>query len=89
MICFYCLLLLGVPQKLFRKGGVNHLVFCLMSSTELLTEMHFENFFRVVMHRAEIIAFDKSQGQAADLSNQVINTFNFKLSTLTEFLEKQ
>lgn len=59
-----------------------------MSSTEVLTEIRFENFFRVVMHRAEIIAFDKSQGQAPDLSNQVINMFNFKLSTLTEFLEK-
>lgn len=33
------------------------------------------------MHAEEIIAFVKSQGQAADLSNQVINTFNFKLST--------
>lgn len=41
------------------------------------------------MRRAEIIAFDKSQGQAADLSSQVINTFNFKFSILTEFLEKQ
>jgi len=60
-----------------------------MSCTEVLTENHFENFFRVVMHKAEIIAFDKSQGRAADLSNWVINTFNFKFSTLTEFLEKQ
>lgn len=33
------------------------------------------------MHEEEIIAFVRSQGQAADLSNQVINTFNFKLST--------
>lgn len=59
-----------------------------MPSPELLNVIHFKNFFRVVMHKAEIIAFDKSQGQVADLSNQVINTFNFKLSTLTEFPEK-
>lgn len=35
----------------------------------------------MVMYEEEIIAFVKSQGQAADLSNQMINTFNFKLST--------
>lgn len=33
------------------------------------------------MHEEEIIAFVKSQGQAADLSNQVKNAFNFKLNT--------
>lgn len=52
-----------------------------MSSKELLTKIHFENFFGVVMHEEEIIAFVKSQGRVADLSYQEINTFNFKLST--------
>lgn len=70
-----------LPEKLFRKGGVNNLVFCFMSSKELLTKIHFENFFGVVMHEEEIIAFVKSQGQAADLSYQGINTFNFKVRT--------
>lgn len=57
------------------------IVSCFVSSKELLTNLHFESFFGVVMHEEEIIAFVRSQGQAADLSNQVINTFNFKLST--------
>lgn len=78
---FYCSLLPGPPEKLFRKGGVHHLVFCFISSKELLNNLHFESFFGVVRYEEEIIAFVKSQGQAADLSNQVIDTFNFKLST--------
>lgn len=77
---FYCSLLFGLPEKLFRKGGVKNLVFCLVSSKELLTKIHLENFFGVLMHEEEIIAFVKSQGQATDLSNQVINTLNFKLN---------
>lgn len=81
---FYCSLLLGLPEELFRKGGVNYLVFSFVSSGELLTNLHFESFFGVVMHEEEIIAFVRSQGQAADLSNQVINTFNFKLNTELE-----
>lgn len=77
----YCSLLPGLPEKLFRKGGIHHLVFFFISSKELLTNLHFKSFFGIVMCEEEIIAFVKSQGQAAELSNQVINTFNFKLST--------
>lgn len=53
-----------------QKGSSNSCFFLsLESSAELLTGIHFENFFRVVMHRAEIIASDKSQGRATDLSS--------------------
>lgn len=35
----------------------------------------------MVMYEGKIIALVKSQGEAADLSKRVINTFNFKLNT--------